>query len=286
MTLSIRSNIGALVAQGNLRQATLDLGDAYERLSSGSRINSASDDPGGLALLAKMDADTRLASMAVRNANNGISVTSIADSALSEINYSLSRMLELATQSANTTQTTAQRSSINLEFLALGSEIDRIARTVSFNSITLLSNGRDISLQVGFDSSTNSTITIPTIRGTLDSLGLAATGGSALVYSLMTTSDAGSAFASTNALSAVQNAINSLTTVRGTIGAAQSRLTRAVSYLEVARENYAAAASQIRDINVAEETSKMVSAQVRQQAALAVLAQANQRPELVLDLLR
>jgi flagellin len=250
------------------------------------RINSASDDPAGLALASKLEADTRIASVAVRNANDGISVTSIADSALDEINNSLSRMLELAMQSANTTQTTAQRSSINLEFVALGSEIDRISRTVSFNNITLLSNSRDISIQVGMDSTSNSLITIPSVRATLDSLGLAATGGSSLVYSLMTTSDAGSAFASTNSLSAIQNAMTSLTTVRGTIGASQSRLTRALGYLEVARENFAAAASKIRDIDVAEETAKMVALQVIQQSATAVMAQANQTPRLVLDLLK
>ncbi len=250
------------------------------------RINSASDDPAGLALASKLEADTRIASVAVRNANDGISVTSIADSALDEINNSLSRMLELAMQSANTTQTTAQRSSINLEFVALGSEIDRISRTVTFNNITLLSNSRDISIQVGMDSTSNSLITIQAVRATLDSLGLAATGGSSLVYSLMTTSDAGSAFASTNSLSAIQNAMTSLTTVRGTIGASQSRLTRALGYLEVARENFAAAASKIRDIDVAEETAKMVALQVIQQSATAVMAQANQTPRLVLELLK
>jgi flagellin len=284
--LSIRTNIDSLVAQGNLRRASNDLSKTYERLSSGMRINSASDDPAGLALASKLEADTRIASVAVRNANDGISVTSIADSALDEINNSLSRMLELAMQSANTTQTTAQRSSINLEFVALGSEIDRISRTVSFNNITLLSNSRDISIQVGMDSTSNSLITIPSVRATLDSLGLAATGGSSLVYSLMTTSDAGSAFASTNSLSAIQNAMTSLTTVRGTIGASQSRLTRALGYLEVARENFAAAASKIRDIDVAEETAKMVALQVIQQSATAVMAQANQTPRLVLDLLK
>ncbi len=286
MGLSIRTNIDSLVAQGNLRRASNDLSKTYERLSSGMRINSASDDPAGLALASKLEADTRIASVAVRNANDGISVTSIADSALDEINNSLSRMLELAMQSANTTQTTAQRSSINLEFVALGSEIDRISRTVSFNNITLLSNSRDISIQVGMDSTSNSLITIPSVRATLDSLGLAATGGSSLVYSLMTTSDAGSAFASTNSLSAIQNAMTSLTTVRGTIGASQSRLTRALGYLEVARENFAAAASKIRDIDVAEETAKMVALQVIQQSATAVMAQANQTPRLVLDLLK
>ena len=274
------------MAQGQLRRASSELSDTYERLSSGLRINHASDDPGGLALSAKLESDTRVAAVAVRNANDGISVTSIADSALTEINNTLSRMGELAAQSANTTNTTAQRSSINLEFVALGSEIDRISKTVSFNSITLLSNGRDITLQVGLDSTSNSTITIQAIRGTLDALGLAATGGSSLVYSLMTTSDAGSAYASMNALSAVQNAITSLTTTRGTIGAAQSRLSHAISYLEVVRENYAAATSKIRDVDVAEETAKMVSLQIRQQAATAVIAQANLRPQIVLQLLQ
>ncbi len=286
MALSIRTNIDSLVAQSNLRTSSNELSKSFERLSSGLRINSASDDPAGLALSAKLEADTRIATVAIRNANDGISVANVADSALSEVGNILNRMLELATQSANGTLVTSQRSALSSEFLALGSEIDRIAKTTTFNNISLLSNGRSFAIQVGFDSSANSQITIGAISGTLDSLGLGATGGSALVYSIISTSDTGSAYAATQALSAVQNAIGSLTTIRGTIGAAENRLSYALNYLEVARENFAAAVSRIRDVDVAEEVAKMVSLQVRQQAATAVLAQANQTPNLVLNLLQ
>lgn len=286
MAISSASNIASLRAQSNLRIATTELSSVYERLSSGLRINNASDDPAGLALLSKLEADTRVAGVAIRNANDGISVTNITNSALDEVSNMLARMLELANQSANGTYTTAQRSAISLEFVALGSEVERIAKTTTFNGLNLLSNSSTITLQVGIDSTSNSQISISPALATLTSLGLAATNGSSLVYSVITTSDAGSQFASLNALSAVQNAINSLSVVRGTIGASESRLTSALRYIEVARENFAAAASRIRDIDVAEEVAKMTSLQVLQQSATAVLAQANQTPKLVLELLK
>ncbi len=286
MSITIGTNINSLIAQRNLRVAANDLSKNYERLSSGLRINSPSDDAAGLALAADLEADSRIANVALRNANDGISLTSIADSALGEVSNVLNRMLELATQSANGIITTSQRSALSTEFLSLGSEIDRIAKTTTFNSFSLLSNGRSFAIQVGFNSSSNSQISIGQISGTLDSLGLAATGGSALTYSIISTSDTGSAFAASMALSAVQNAIGSLTVTRGTVAAAAARLTSAVSYLEVARENFEAAVSRITDVDVAEEVAKMISNQVKQDAATAVLAQANQSPKLVLELLK
>ena len=286
MALSIGSTIGALAARESLRRTSSALDDTYARLSSGLRINSAKDDPAGLALSAKLEADTRVATVAIRNTNDGISITSVADSALGAVSNILQGMLELSQQSANGTYTTTQRSAISLEFVALGSEIDRISRTTTFNNISLLSNSSNITVQVGLDSTTNSQITIGAVSGTLASLGLGATGGNTLVYSLITTSDTGSTYASTQALSAVQNAINSLTATRGTIGAAQSRLSQAVSYLEVARENFAAATDKIRSIDVAEEVSKEVSLTIKQQGATAIIAQANQAASLVLELLK
>lgn len=285
MGLSIRSNTDSLVAQTNINRTSQELSQTFERLSSGLRINSASDDPAGLALSAKLEADGRIATTAIRNANDGISMAAITDDALTEVGSILSRMLELATQSSNGTYSTSQRSALSTEFVSLGSEIDRIAKTTQFNNKNLLSATSDTSIQVGLDGGTNSFITLTGIRGTLDALGLAATGGSALVYSLITTSDTGSTYASATALSAVRNAIDSLTSIRGTIGAAESRLNRAVGYLQVVRENYIAAANKIRDVDVAEEVANMVRLQVLQQSGVAVLAQANQTPSTVLKLL-
>jgi flagellin len=257
----------------------------YQRLSSGLRINTPADDPAGLQLADSLRSDTKVASVAIRNANDGLSLTAIADSALGEIGNMLNRMAELATQSANGVYSTSQRSALSSEFVALGSEIDRISKTTSFNSITLLSNSSSITLQVGLRGDTNSQITLNAVNGTLAALGLAQTGSSSLTFSIIATTSTASQLAAQNALSAVQLAIGSLTTTRGSLGAAESRLNTAISYLTVARENFVAAESRIRDIDVAEETARMVRLQVLQQAATAVLAQANQQPSTVLKLL-
>ncbi len=285
MTVSYASNTASLAAQRQLSLSTNKLSKTFERLSSGLRINSASDDPAGLALADSLRADTRLASVALRNANDGISVTSIADAALGEISTILTRMAELAQQSANGAYTTTQRSALASEFLSLGSEIQRIAVTTEFNDRTLLSDSSSISLQVGFDSSANSSITITGVLGTLDSLGLASNGSSTLTYSINADTDANAITASQLALDAVNAAISSLGVTRGTVGAAESRLESAINYLTVARENFAAAESRIRDADIAQETAELVRLQILQQAGAAVLAQANLQPQVALELL-
>lgn len=285
MGLSINSNVDSIRAQTKVARTNDAISQTFVRLSSGLRINSAADDPAGLALATSLQADSRIATVAIRNANDGLAVTAIADSALGETGSVLSRMLELATQAANGSYSTAQRSALSLEFVALGSEIERIAKTTTFNDLTLLSNSQNITLQVGFDQTANSQITVTGVRGTLDAFGLAATGSGRLSYSIIDISTAGSTYAAANALSAVRNAINSLTTIRGTIGAAESRLSTAIGYLQVVRENYVAAESKIRDADIAEEVATMVRLQVLQQAGIAVLAQANQTPQQVLKLL-
>lgn len=285
MSLSVASNLDSLMAQRQVGLATSRLSKSFQRLSSGLRITSAADDAAGLALADDLRADAKLASVAVRNANDGISITSIANAALEEINSILNRMLELAQQSSNGTYTTAQRSALSSEFVALGSEIERIARATTFNSLPLLSNSANITLQVGLNASTNSQIVISGVLGTLNSLGLAAANSSALSYSIISTTTTFSQTAATNALSAIQGAILSLTTTRGTIAAAESRLSSAINYLSVARENFIAAESRIRDVDVAQEVAEMVRLQVLQQSATAVLAQANLQPQVVLRLL-
>lgn len=285
MSISIASNIASVRTQTQLTRTTRDLSDTYERLSSGLRINSGKDDPGGIGLAAELEADSKVATVAIRNANDGLSLAAVADDALSEINNVLSRMLELSTQSANGTYTNSQRSALSSEFLALGSEIDRIAKTTAFNGLTLLSASNDVTLQVGLDGGVNSRIIMQAVRGTLDALGLAQSGSSSLTFSIIGTTSTASQLASTNAMSAVQAAINSLSSTRGTVGAAESRLSHAINFLTVARENYIAAEGKVRDADVAQEVANMVRLQILQQAQTAVLAQANQQPELVLKLL-
>ena len=285
MPLSIASAIDSVRAQRQLGLTTNRLSRSFQRLSSGLRINTSSDDAAGQALADELRADARLASVAIRNANDGISITAIAGAALDEINTILNRMLELAQQSANGSYTNAQRSALSSEFLALGSEIERISRATVFNTFNLLSNSSNITLQVGIEGSANSQIVVSGVLGTLNALGLGNT-ASALTYSIISTTTALSQAAATAALSGVQNAIISLTSTRGTIAAVESRLSSAVNYLSVARENYVAAESRIRDIDVAEEVANMVRLQVLQQGATAVLAQANLQPQIALRLLQ
>lgn len=286
MAVSFASNRDSLAAQTQLARTNDALSKTYERLSSGLRINNAADDAAGLALAESLRADAKVAAVAIRNTNDGISLTTITDNALDEVNNILTRMYELAGQSANGVYTNVQRSALSSEFLALGSEIDRISKTTSFNDIKLLSGSSNITIQVGLDSTSNSQITIQGISGTLSALGLASGGGSALTYSIIGNSTTDSQSAAALAFSAIDNAISSLSVIRGTVGAAQSRLEKAVNYLAVARENYIAAESRIRDADIAQEVADMTRLQVLQQAATAVLAQANLQPERVLQLLQ
>ena len=285
MTISLGNNLSALRSITSLTKSTRELSNSFEKLSSGLRINKASDDPAGLAMAEGLRADAMLAAVAVRNANDGISVVSIADAAMGEISSILGRMAELAEQSANGTYTTTQRSALASEFVALGSEVERIASTTAFNDMTLLSDSSSISIQVGFDNTGASVVQIDGVLATLDALGVGTAGG-ALTYSINDTSNAFAQTAAAAALDAINTAISTLATNRGQIGAAEGRLSAAISYLEVARENYVAADSRIRDADIASEVAELVRQQVLQQSAAAILAQANQQPAVALSLLQ
>jgi flagellin len=260
------------------------LANVFERLSSGQRINKASDDAAGLAIADALRADQRVATVAIRNANDGISAIAIADSALGEIGNVLSRLAELSEQSANGVFSTQQRSALANEFVALGSEIERIATTTEFNGVALLSGTASLTFQVGFDSQATSRVSFTGVQGTLSSLGLGNTAG-ALTFSINDASSAGGQSASRAALDAISGAIGSLANNRGTLGATESRLRVAINNLTVARENFAAAETRIRDVDVASEAAELTRLGILQQAAASVLAQANQQPALALSLL-
>ena len=286
MPITIGTNIASLQAQRRLANATESLGATYEKLSSGQRINKASDDAAGLAIADSLRANQRVATVAIRNANDGISTVAIADGALGQIGDVLTRLAELAEQSANGVFSTLQRSALQNEFSALGSEIERIALTTTFNGVNLLSGSSSIALQVGFNSGSTSQITINNVQGTLTALGLASAGVSNLTYSISGASILDGQSASRNALDAINSAISSLAQTRGTLGAAESRLRAAINNLAVARENFASAESRIRDVDVATESAELTRLNILQQAGAAVLAQANQQPSLALSLLR
>jgi flagellin len=285
MAITIGSNIASLQAQRRLASASESLSTTFERLSSGQRINRASDDAAGLAIADSLKADQRVALVAIRNANDGISTIGIADSALSEIGNVLSRLAELSEQSANGVFSTVQRSALAQEFTALGSEIERIAVTTRFNGVALLSGNSSLTLQVGFDSRSTSQISYTGVQGTLAALGLAGANSSALTYSLNGGTIAEGQSASRLALDAVNAAISSLAQTRGVLGAAESRLRVSINNLSVARENFASAESRIRDVDVASEAAELTRLNILQQAGAAVLAQANQQPSLALSLL-
>ena len=286
MAITLGSNIASLQAQRRLASATDKLSRTFEKLSSGQRINRASDDAAGLAIADSLRADQRVATVAIRNANDGISTIAIADSALGQIGDVLSRLAELAEQSANGVFSADQRSALSNEFVALSSEIERIATVTQFNGVKLLSGASTVLLQVGFDSTSTSQISYTGVQGTLQALGLANTGQSSLSYSITGTTVSDGQSASRNALDAVRRAISSLASTRGTLGAAESRLNVAIANLSVARENFAAAESRIRDVDVASEAAELTRLNILQQAGAAVLAQANQQPSLALSLLR
>lgn len=286
MTINIRTNVPSLSAQRNLANNSDSLNQAYERLSSGLRINRAKDDAAGLAIAESLKSDARVAAVGIRNANDGISIITIADQAIGQISSVLSRLSELAQQSANGVYGNSQRSALNNEFQALTSEIERIAYTTAFNGLKLLSGGGQVVFQVGFDGTSVSQVSFQGVAATLESLGLAQAGTSTPIYSIISSSDVQSQSASRLALDAINAAIQSINRNRGALGAAESRLGITITNLQVARENFQAAESRIRDVDVASEAAELTRLNVLQQAGASILAQANQQPQLALQLLR
>lgn len=286
MTINIRTNVPSLIAQRNLAQSTSQITTAYERLSSGLRINHASDDAAGLSIAESLKADARVAAVAIRNANDGISIVSIADQAIGQIGNVLGRLAELSEQSANGVLDNSQRSALDNEFRALTSEIERIAYTTTFNGLRLLSGGGEVVFQVGFDGTSLSRVTYSGVEATLAALGLAQANSSTISYSIIGASNIDSQSAARLALNAINQAISSVTRNRGQLGAAEARLYVSISNLQVARENFLAAESRIRDVDVASEAADLTRLNILQQAGAAILAQANSQPQLALQLLR
>jgi flagellin len=285
MGLNIRTNVPSIIAQRNVDASTSRLRTSYERLSSGLRINRASDDAAGLAIAENLKVDARVASVAIRNANDGISIVAITDGAIAEITNILSRLAELSEQAANGVYGNGQRSALQLEFSALMSEVERVAITTEFNGLKLLSGGGNVTFQVGFDGTSTSQIAYSGVQATLSALGLSGANSSIHTYSIIGDTDIESQSAARIALDAINAAITSVTRNRGTLGAAESRLEITISNLQVARENFQAAESRIRDVDVAQEAAELTRLTILQQAGTAILAQANQQPQLALQLL-
>jgi flagellin len=286
MGLGIKRNVASIQTQRSLSQTTERLQESFKRLSSGQRINRSTDDAAGLAIAESLRGDTRIAAVSIRNATDGMSIIAITDGAVGQITNVLSRLIELAEQSANGAYGNTQRSALQNEFSMLMSEIERVAHTTTFNGQQLLSGGGELAFQVGFDGTSLSQITYSGIQATLASLGLAAAGSSVQMYSLNGDTTEAAQQSARLAIDALKAAVTSVTRNRGTLGAAESRLQTTIRDLAVARENFQGAESGIRDIDVAAESAELARNQVLQQAGAAILAQANLQPRLVLDLLR
>ena len=276
-SLSLRTNKSSLNAQKNLQRTEKTLGGAMSRLSSGMRITKAADDAAGLSISERLKAQVRGFGQAQRNANDGVSLLQTAEGALGEIGDMLTRMRELAVQSANGTLGSDERSSLNDEFGALRSEINRIAAATEFNGIQLIdgSLSAGAAMQVGIQNvAINDRISISLTDSDAIAIGLSAP----VVLTTATTSQ--------TAIAAIDAAIQAVANQRGDIGAVQNRLTTTVNNLQTMQENISAANSRINDADVATESASFARTQILMQAGLSVLSQANQLPQNLLQLFR
>ncbi len=280
MALVINTNAASLIAQRNLAVNNSALSKSVQRLSSGLRINSAADDAAGLSISEKLTAQIRSISVAVRNSQDGVSLAQVAEGGLTEIGSILTRMRELAEQASNGTLGTSERSALDNEYSQLISEIDRISNVTEFNGIKLLDgsqSGTGVTLQVGFQNTTNDRINFFSGVAATNTTQLGVTGIFATI------SSAGNA---QSALTQIDSAISTVAQRRGTLGAIQNRLDSTVSNLRVASENLTSANSRIRDADFAYETAQFTKNQILVQAATSILAQANVLPQNALQLLR
>jgi flagellin len=283
-SFSVLNNIAGINAQNQLNINNVYLNRTLLRLSSGRRINSGADDAAGLGIADSLRANVRAIDQAVRNANDGISVSQIADGALQEITNLLTRAFTLAEEAATETVDAIGRTALNDEFTAIEAEIARIATQTNFNGVALFTTGGlngDLSVFVG-DVSSASTIVL--------SVGTIATSGDEVTdigggISLQTV-DLTDATAAATSLTTLRDALRAVSSNRAAIGAGMNRLQSAVAVLQTTSQNTQAAESTIRDANMAEEVANLTKYQILVQSGIAALSQANANSQLILALLR
>ena len=266
MAISSSSNSSSSTLR-NLTNATNDLRSAFEKLSSGKRINRAKDDAAGLAIVSQLEADISITKRAINNGGDAISISNVAESALAQVGDITTRQQELATQAANGVYSDEQRANLDSEYQALEQEKNRILSSTTFNGQSVFEGN---SIQVGSDSGANSQINLPSV----DAASLLSPGSSI--------ASAANARAALDDLKAKSDTTSSL---RSEFGAANSRIEQSISNNQTKVENEERAASQIRDVDVADEAAKSISARIRQQSSQAVLAQGNLTAQSVLKLL-
>ena len=281
MPQTINTNISSLNAQRNLNASQSSLAVSMQRLSSGLRINSATDDAAGLAIAERMNAQVRGMNVAVRNANDGISMAQTAEGALSKVGDALQRMRELAVQARNATNSSSDKDSLNKEFAELQSEITRVTGGTAFNGKKILgADATAMTFQIGANTTTDDTITMTTEDMTANTDITSVTASTAVIDASATTGDIATI------IDNIDTAIDTINDQRATFGATQSRFDAIIANLQQSVEAQSAARSRIMDTDFAAETANLSRAQILQQAGTAMVAQANQLPQGVLSLLR
>lgn len=284
MALTVNTNVASLNTQRNLNSASNKLSESMQRLSTGSRINSAKDDAAGLQIANRMTRQINGLNVAVRNANDGISMAQTAEGALQESTNILQRMRSLTLQAANGSNNADDRKALNEEVAALQSELDRIAATTTFGTGTKLLDGSftGVSFQVGAQATADDVITF-SITGTTAGFSASDLGVDSGVVDLTNVTDQASTSA---ALSAIDAALDAIDSTRAGLGAVQNRFQNTINNLQNIAENSEASRGRIMDTDFAAETAALTKNQVLQQAGTAILAQANQLPSAVLSLLQ
>ena len=282
MPFTINTNINSLTAQLNATSNQNSMSTSMQRLSSGLRINSAQDDAAGLAIADRMNTQVRGMNVAIRNANDGLSLAQTADGGLSVITNILQRMRELSVQAANSTNTSGDISAMNQEYLQLSDELGREMSAVQFNGQSLYTATADFSFQVGANAGQTVTISASDLGIATGALtGVLAVGGqstSALDVNVNANNSAN--------LSAIDVALAAVDNTRATLGAVESRFSDTITYLQTAVLNQTSARGRIMDADFATETSNLSRSQILQQAGTAMIAQANSMPQSVLQLLK
>lgn len=272
MGLRINTNVASLTAQRHMFNVTGKLQGNFARLASGQRIASASDDAAGLAISERMRSQIRSYSVASRNAMDGLSLSQTAEGAMEELSNIVTRMRELAMQSANGTYSMEDREVLDEEYQALLEEIDRVATDTEFNGNILLDGtAPPIDIQIGIEDGETITLTLEDMQAANLTLGGTAIDTPGAASTLLDTLD---------------DAITSINTSRGNLGAQSNRINSALRSILNARENLSSSESRIRDVDVAEETAALTQNTIMQQAAVSVLAQANSQPQIALSLLQ
>jgi flagellin len=280
----INTNIMSQNAQRNLSASQGALSTSIQRLSTGLRVNSAKDDAAGLAIANRMDAQARGMNVAIRNANDGISLAQTAEGALGKVTDMLQRMRELAVQAANASNTETDRTSLNNEFRQLAGEVGRTIDATRFNGKQIIgSDAGGLTFQIGANNATTDQLTVTTSNMASNTNITAITDLTANTTAVITGTTSANA---TGMITAIDKALDTVNGERATYGAVQNRFEAVIANLQISAENQAAARSRIMDADFAKETAALTRAQILQQAGTAMLAQANAAPQNVLSLLR